>query len=118
MGANNIENLEMMICRGNATGNLVSMEMERDSFISHGASAILRDRLCDASDAYEAIICANCRTFAILDIETKENICRECKAEAQFMKVKIPYILKFQIQLLWGAGHNTKIKVEALKDVK
>ena len=90
------------------------MEMERDSFISHGATAILRDRLCDSSDAYEAIICANCQTFAILNATTGENICRNqaCKAKGDFRKVVIPYGFKLLVHLLWAAGLHMKLRLQ------
>lgn len=35
-------------------------EMERDAFIAHGASAVLRDRLMFSSDVEEFVVCRTC----------------------------------------------------------
>lgn len=83
--------------------------MERDSLISHGASALLRERLCDVSDAYRAVYCQTCGTIAISDNETKTFTCRWCKAEGNFGVVTIPYAYKLLVHLLWGAGFNMKL---------
>lgn len=38
-------------------------EMERDTFIAHGASAVLRDRLMFSSDGTDFIVCKKCGTI-------------------------------------------------------
>ncbi len=39
-------------------------EMERDTFIAHGAAAVLRDRLMFSSDATNFLVCKNCGQIA------------------------------------------------------
>jgi DNA-directed RNA polymerase II subunit RPB2 len=89
-------------------------EMERDSLISHGATAFLRDRLCDVSDAYETVVCASCGNLAIINADTKQVSCRnkECSGKNIFGKVTIPYVFKLLIHLLWGMGVNIKLDVQ------
>ena len=41
--------------------------MERDALISHGGSALLKERMCEASDAYNLPICGTCGNIAITD---------------------------------------------------
>jgi DNA-directed RNA polymerase II subunit RPB2 len=86
------------------------MEMERDSLISHGGAAMLRDRLCDASDAFKTIVCQVCGTIAISNVASKELICRNCEGKGDFGEVTIPYAFKLLIHLLWAAGINMTLR--------
>lgn len=83
--------------------------MERDSLISHGASALLRERLNDVSDAYKAVYCRTCGTIAITDVDNKVYKCRYCGPAADFGIVVIPYAFKLLVHLLWGADYNLRL---------
>ena len=83
--------------------------MERDSLISHGASAVLRERLCDVSDAYKTVWCQTCGTIAISDAITNEYKCRQCKSKGNFGTVTIPYAYRLLSVVLNGAGLNMKL---------
>lgn len=87
-------------------GGLRYGEMERDSLISHGSSAILRDRLCDVSDAYKTVWCQTCGTIAISDTVSETYLCRKCKTKGNFGNVTIPYAFKLLVNMLGGAGLN------------
>jgi DNA-directed RNA polymerase I subunit RPA2 len=78
-------------------------EMERDALASHGASEVLRERLCTVSDAYEAVFCKECGTMSIVDFSDGRFECRTCE-EADFGKCTIPYAFKLLSHLLAGAG--------------
>jgi DNA-directed RNA polymerase beta subunit len=80
--------------------------MERDSLISHGASSVLRERLCDVSDAYRTVWCQTCGTIAISDAISETYMCRNCKTKANFGTVTIPYAYKLLVHMLNGAGLN------------
>lgn len=91
-------------------GGLRFGEMERDSLISHGASALLRERLNDVSDAYKAVYCKTCGTIAITDVDNKVYKCRYCgPAATDFGIVVIPYAFKLLVHLLWGADYNLRL---------
>jgi DNA-directed RNA polymerase beta subunit len=94
---------------GRAQGGALRVgEMERDSFISHGASAILVDRLCTVSDAVKVPFCTVCGTIAIANFLTKELTCRyypqlHPTKKPKFSSNTIPYVYKYLTQLMWGA---------------
>lgn len=79
-------------------------EMERDALISHGAPAVLQERLCKSSDAYKPVFCQTCGTIAIANHISKQYVCRACGDDAQFGTCTIPYSFKLLTQLLAGAG--------------
>ena len=89
--------------------------MERDTLIGHGASALLRERLCDVSDAYQAVYCTNCGQMASIDVATKNIHCKNCGVEGQFGIVKIPYIFKLMVYLLMGAGLKLSLSFNTQK---
>lgn len=86
-------------------------EMERDSIISHGASAFLQERLCLVSDAYETVYCSTCGTIAISNIVDDKYICRTCEDKAKFGAATIPYAFKLLSQLLAGANFQIAFKM-------
>jgi DNA-directed RNA polymerase II subunit RPB2 len=83
-------------------GGLRFGEMERDALISHGASAVLKDRLLDVSDIYKTPVCEQCGNFAIpappkqkevaklLGTKT-EAYCLHCKSTSSVKTVVMPY---------------------------
>ncbi|EDO06154.2 DNA-directed RNA polymerase Rpb2 domain 6 family protein [Babesia bovis T2Bo] len=75
-------------------------EMERDSLIAHGASALLQDRLIHCSDAHTAYVCPNCgsiisATVTSVGATNKRSVshCRICKVACKL--VTIPYVLRY-----------------------
>lgn len=76
--------------------------MERDALISHGASAVLQDRLLDVSDKYKTAVCSQCGLFAIpappkqrqtaklLGVES-QAYCRKCKTGDYVKQTVYPY---------------------------
>ena len=81
--------------------------MERDTLVSHGASAVLQDRLLEVSDKHKTAVCSKCGLFAILappkpkhtsrllGVETKPY-CRKCKT-SDFVK---PTIMPYAFSIL------------------
>ena len=88
--------------------------MERDSFLAHGASALLKERLCLLSDGREAIFCNNCGTKAMnrTGPGINEQVCFNCNREesddpGRFGKNTIPHTFNLLADLL--AGMNIKM---------
>jgi DNA-directed RNA polymerase beta subunit len=83
-------------------GGLRFGEMERDTLVSHGAAAVLQDRLLDASDKYKTVVCTKCGSFAV-PAHRKKKIsarllgkdlvpyCLRCKKHEHIKNVVIPY---------------------------
>ncbi|GIX64657.1 DNA-directed RNA polymerase I RPA2 [Babesia caballi] len=74
-------------------------EMERDSLIAHGASALLQDRLMHCSDAHTAYVCPKCGsilsatiTSVTLTSKFQVSTCRLCNVKCKL--VTIPYVLR------------------------
>ena len=74
--------------------------MERDAIISHGASAFLKERLMDQSDAYEICVCQKCGFMAIEDAQRHVMVCSMCKSSEHTTEVTIPYACKLLFQEL------------------
>jgi DNA-directed RNA polymerase beta subunit len=91
-------------------GGLKVGEMERDALISHGASALLRERLCDVSDAYNLPVC-KCGVIAITNHEEGIYKCTACGTNAKIGVIRIPYVVKLLLHWLNGAGIHMKFKV-------
>jgi DNA-directed RNA polymerase II subunit RPB2 len=93
-------------------GGLKVGEMERDALISHGSSALLRERLMEVSDKYELPICSTCGNIAIIknDGSANPNECRLCKDKAKFGIITIPYVFKLLVFYLQAAGINITFK--------
>ncbi|KAI4291490.1 DNA-directed RNA polymerase II subunit RPB2 [Pancytospora philotis] len=91
-------------------GGLRFGEMERDCIISHGASAFLKERLMDVSDAHTCYVCDICGILAISGKSAQE--CRGCDNKTAISKISIPYAFKLLIQELMAMNIAPRIKVE------
>ena len=78
-------------------------EMERDALIGHGVWAVLQERLCLSSDAFNAVFCKTCQTFATTQILNEQLTCSVCHTR-DLGVCKIPYVLKLFTQLLSAGG--------------
>jgi DNA-directed RNA polymerase beta subunit len=91
-------------------GGLRVGEMERDGMISHGASALVLERLMIVSDAYTTSFCTTCGDFAVANVETGKFSCQVCGDKAQFVSRRIPYVFKLVKQLLAIINMNITAK--------
>ncbi len=87
-------------------GGLRVGEMERDALISHGGSALLRERLCDVSDAYTLPICSVCGVIAITDHVNNVYSCGVCgpTVNPKIGTIRIPYVVKLLLFYLNACG--------------
>ena len=98
-------------------GGLRFGEMERDALESHGASAVLKDRLMDQSDAFTTVYCETCGFLAEsaapkgdprAGLRASKPWCRHCGRSDTVREINMPYAYKLFIQELGGLGIATR----------
>jgi len=76
--------------------------MEKDGLVSHGAAAVLQDRLLEVSDKYKTAVCSQCGLFAVLAPPKKKTTslllgldskpyCRRCKTSDHVKTTVMPF---------------------------
>jgi DNA-directed RNA polymerase II subunit RPB2 len=79
-------------------------EMERDCAVSHGATAVLRERLFLSSDATIYYACALCGLGAIGNEQKQIFYCKRCQDNQNVHRVHLPYGFKLLTQELMATG--------------
>lgn len=85
-------------------GGLRFGEMERDVFLSHGATAFLKERFFDCSDKYTMFLCNKCGMSAVGNKQKNIFKCLYCDNERDFSKVNIPYASKLLLSEIQSMG--------------
>lgn len=81
-------------------GGLRLGEMERDTLLTHGTMAFIKERMFDNSDKYMFYVCKKCGLIAIGNKIKKIFKCTFCEDSTDFAEVNIPYSTKLFLQEL------------------
>ena len=81
-----------------AGGGLRIGEMERDSLISHGLSAFIKESYTIRSDNYKCFVCKMCGRIAIVNEGRGIYKCNNCNNSHHFNEARMPYCSKLFIQ--------------------
>lgn len=88
-------------------------EMEKDSFVAHGASGVLIDRMRICSDEFKMAVCNNCGNILHKTEVSNEYNCTLCDNSTPGI-LTVSYVFKLLVNLLMGMGIdvtlNTSIK--------
>ena len=95
-------------------GGLRFGEMERDCIVAHGASAFLKDRTLENSDAFRAHVCADCGLLALADLEKRTFCCPATKKKVDVVQVFLPYACKLLFQELTAMSIVPRILCEGV----
>lgn len=91
-------------------GGLRLGEMEKDTFIAHGASLLLKERF--DSDKTIVPVCENCGLIAIYDEYKKRGYCPLCGEDVEISNVEMAYAFKLLLDELKTLGIYPKIKLK------
>ncbi len=88
-------------------GGLRLGEMEKDTFVAHGASLLLKERF--DSDKTVVPVCENCGIIAIHDLVKEKRYCPICGDNVEVTDVEISYAFKLILDEFKSLGIYPKI---------
>ncbi|MBL7100336.1 MAG: DNA-directed RNA polymerase subunit B [Nanoarchaeota archaeon] len=88
-------------------GGLRLGEMEKDCFVAHGTSLLLKERF--DSDKTIVYICEGCGTFAIYDSYKNRKFCSKCGANVNISPIEVSYAFKLLLDELKSLGVSQKL---------
>jgi DNA-directed RNA polymerase beta subunit len=87
--------------------------MERDVLIAHGASALLKEKLCTLSDQYKMPVCQTC---GMVGIKNKNKVmCKICLEKSDIVMIELPYACKLLFQELMVMNIVPRINIKEYK---
>jgi len=92
-------------------GGLRLGEMEKDCFVAHGTSLLLKERF--DSDKTIVYVCEGCGMFAIYDSYKNRKFCPRCGANVDISPVEISYAFKLLLDEIRSLGVNTKLSLKS-----
>lgn len=102
-------------------GGLRFGEMERDCIISHGASAVLRERLFEQSDPFITCVCTKCGLLCEPEAERMQvrgtsAYCRNCDSRETPATMRMPYAFKLLLQELYAMNIAPRLRLNVSKN--
>ncbi|MBI2208130.1 DNA-directed RNA polymerase subunit B [Candidatus Woesearchaeota archaeon] len=91
-------------------GGLRLGEMEKDTFVAHGASLLLKERF--DSDKTIVPVCESCGTIAIKDDYKGKSYCPICGENVEINDVEISYAFKLILDEFKSLGIHPKLQLE------
>ncbi len=91
-------------------GGLRLGEMEKDTFVAHGASLLLKERF--SSDSTVIPVCNNCGLIAIHDYRKDKVYCPVCGDKADIRFVEVSYAFKLLLDELKSLYVYPKLKLK------
>ncbi len=92
-------------------GGLRLGEMEKDTFVAHGASLLLKERF--DSDKTIVPICENCGMIAIKDEFKGKSYCTVCGENVEISDVEISYAFKLILDEFKSLGIYQKLQLKS-----
>ncbi len=90
-------------------GGLRLGEMEKDCFVAHGASLLLKERF--DSDKTILYVCENCGMIAIYDSFRNTKICPKCGNTTEISAVELSYAFKLLVDELKSLCINIELNL-------
>jgi DNA-directed RNA polymerase subunit B' len=92
-------------------GGLRLGEMEKDTFVAHGASLLLKERF--DSDRTEVPICESCGLVAIHDARKNSFFCPQCGEGVEISNIAMSYAFKLMLDELKSMTIYPKLKLRS-----
>ena len=92
-------------------GGLRLGEMEKDTFVAHGASLLLKERF--DSDKTIVPVCENCGLIAIKDEFKGKSYCPVCGENVEITDIEISYAFKLILDEFKSLGIYQKLQLES-----
>ncbi len=92
-------------------GGLRLGEMEKDCFVAHGASLLLKERF--DSDKTVIYICEECGMLAVHDEYRKKSFCPKCGSNTEVTAIEISYAFKLLLDELKSLGVYPKLELKS-----
>ena len=90
-------------------GGLRLGEMEKDCFVAHGASLLLKERF--DSDKTIVPVCESCGMLAVLDSYRNKKFCPRCGANVEITQIEISYAFKLLLDELKSLGVQPRLNL-------
>ena len=91
-------------------GGLRVGEMEKDCFVAHGASLLLKERF--DSDSTSLYVCESCGMLAVYDAYRDSTYCPKCGTKVKISRIEISYAFKLLLDELKALCLYPKIVLE------
>lgn len=92
-------------------GGLRLGEMEKDCFVAHGTSLLLKERF--DSDKTVLYVCESCGMFAVHDLLRKRSFCPKCGSNVEISAVELSYAFKLLLDELKALGVYPRLNLKS-----